>query len=138
MKVLEEYEEARGVDIERMPKSLRVAKTTRLTGLVNRFVKFTYTYDYGDNWIHDVKLVGEVRDYPHPYPLVFDGEGACPPEDVGGVYGFEDFLDAYYDPEHIEHDQMRIWAANRFVPFYKEGTNRLLARHVQVKRPKRN
>jgi len=61
--------------------------------------RFVYTYDYGDNWCHDV-IVEEVRD-GNPdmeYPVFVDGARRCPPEDVGGLDGFMDFLEAVLDP----------------------------------------
>ena len=61
--------------------------------------RFVYTYDYGDNWRHDV-IVEEVRDGDpdREYPAFVDGSRRCPPEDVGGPDGFMDFLEAVLDP----------------------------------------
>jgi hypothetical protein len=42
---------------------------------------------------------------------VVDGEGACPPEDVGGPHGYADFLTVLANPTDPEHDHMRGWAA---------------------------
>lgn len=59
--------------------------TARLTDLPERF---TYDYDYGDGWTHDVHRLGPGADRPGcPY-----GEGACPPEDCGGPPGYEELL----------------------------------------------
>ena len=44
------------------------------------------------------------------------GRRACPPEDVGGVWGYADFLEATADPEHEEHDEMLEWAGDEFDP----------------------
>ncbi len=46
---------------------------------------FTYTYDFGDEWIHDVAIEGEeAAAYRKQYPICVDGAGDCPPEDFGG------------------------------------------------------
>ena len=71
------------------------AKGLRLGVVISRGVaRFVYTYDYGDNWRHDV-IVEEVRDGDpdREYPAFVDGARRCPPEDVGGSDGFMDFLD---------------------------------------------
>lgn len=56
--------------------------------------RFVFEYDFGDSWTHDVWVKG-IRDYapgePHEVTLV-KGQGACPPEDCGGVWGYEDLL----------------------------------------------
>jgi Plasmid pRiA4b ORF-3-like protein len=39
-----------------------------------------------------------------------------PPEDVGGVPGYENFLEAIRDPLHEEHDHMLIWVGYKFDP----------------------
>ena len=72
------------------------AKGLRLGVVISRGVeRFVYTYDYGDNWRHDV-IVEEVRDGDpdREYPAFVDGARRCPPEDVGGPDGFMDFLEA--------------------------------------------
>ena len=78
------------------------AKGLRLGVVISRGVdRFVYTYDYGDNWRHDV-IVEEVRDGDtnREYPAFVDGARRCPPEDVGGPDGFMDFLEAVLDPAH--------------------------------------
>jgi hypothetical protein len=76
-----------------------------------------YVYDFGDNWHHVVKV--EKIDDAIPgtaYPRLVRAIGACPPEDVGGVPGYAEFLDAMADPKHEEHDRMREWYGRQFDP----------------------
>ncbi|HEY1603817.1 MAG TPA: LexA family transcriptional regulator, partial [Pirellulales bacterium] len=40
----------------------------------------------------------------------------CPPEDVGGMWGYADFLDAIRDPSHENHKDMLTWVGRRFDP----------------------
>jgi hypothetical protein len=73
--------------------------------------RFLYEYDFGDSWEHD----GVIEDLTWSYfGLKFgvcrDGENACPPDDVGGTYGYTEFLEAVTDPERKEHDRMVEWA----------------------------
>lgn len=71
-------------------------------------LKMMYEYDFGDGWMHELEL--EAVSQPTPgtkYPLCVDGARACPPENVGGVYGFADFVDAITDSTHPEHKEWR-------------------------------
>ncbi|MGC8495042.1 MAG: plasmid pRiA4b ORF-3 family protein [Syntrophobacteraceae bacterium] len=49
-------------------------------------------------------------------PVCLGGARACPPENVGGVWGYEDFLAAYFDPSHEEHENLHDWAGDDFDP----------------------
>ena len=57
-----------------------------------------------------------LADPDERYPWCLDGAGACPPEDVGGTYGYERFLAAIADPAHPEHREMREWYGREFDP----------------------
>jgi len=78
---------------------------------------FTYEYDFGDGWEHEV-----VAEKALPaeegviYSRCLEGEGACPPEDVGGTQGYADFLRAISDQHHPEHQAMLAWVGGWFDP----------------------
>ena len=75
--------------------------------------QFTYEYDFGDDWHHEVLFEGCLRaEKGGRYPVCVEGERACPPEDVGGVRGYAEFLEAIADPKHEEHDRMLEWAGD--------------------------
>ena len=79
--------------------------------------KFCYEYDFGDGWEHQV-LVEKILP-PEPdqrYPLCIKGRRACPPEDVGGVWGYLGFLEAIQDPDHPEHEEYLEWIGGEFDP----------------------
>ncbi|MBI2844333.1 MAG: plasmid pRiA4b ORF-3 family protein [Armatimonadetes bacterium] len=69
-----------------------------------------YTYDFGDSWEHSVVLekVLPVEPGLH-YPVCIKGKRAGPPEDVGGMPGYEEFVEAMADPEHEEHEDYAEW-----------------------------
>ncbi len=72
--------------------------------------RMVYEYDFGDGWEHDVVLEAVTATVPgERYPVVVAGKRRCPPEDVGGVVGFYDFLETMADPKHPEHKNMREW-----------------------------
>lgn len=76
-----------------------------------------YLYDFGDGWKHTVKVERIVDAIPGlAYPLLVDAAGRCPPEDVGGPWGYAEFLEAIADPEHENHDEMVQWAGEVFDP----------------------
>ena len=79
--------------------------------------KFIYEYDFGDNWEHDV-LVEELfpLDPKMKYPYCVKGRRACPPEDVGGVWGFDEFLEAIQNPKHEEHESYIEWWGGQYDP----------------------
>ncbi len=80
-------------------------------------MRFRYVYDFGDDWQHDV-LVEQILP-PDPdltVPICTDGQRACPPEDVGGVPGYEHFLEAMADPSNPEHNEYMTWFGGEFDP----------------------
>lgn len=79
--------------------------------------RFIYEYDFGDGWQHQVMVekllpakAGAI------YPVCITGKRACPPEDVGGVWGYSDFLQVIRNPSHPERDEMLEWAGGEFDP----------------------
>jgi hypothetical protein len=78
---------------------------------------FEYEYDFGDSWTHEVLFEGCLQAEPDcRYPLCLEGERACPPEDVGGTWGYRDFLEALADPDHEEHERFLEWVGGTFDP----------------------
>lgn len=112
------------------PRKTKDERKHTLSELVTgRGGKFTYTYDFGDNWEHDLVVEKTLPpDESERYPRCLAGARACPPEDVGGIPGYEDFLEAINDPKHPEHDDMLEWIGGTFdlEAFDLEEINRLL------------
>lgn len=76
-----------------------------------------YEYDFGDGWEHDIVLEQVAARAPKTkYPICLDGARACPPEDCGGVPGYEDMLEVLGDPDHEEHESMLEWVGRRYDP----------------------
>ena len=79
--------------------------------------KSDYLYDFGDNWEHAIELEKILpREKSIRYPICIKGKRACPPEDCGGVWGYEEFLEAIEDPKHEEHEEMLMWIGGKFDP----------------------
>ena len=75
-----------------------------------------YRYDFGDNWEHILEFEDVVSHDGGPYPRCVAGAGACPPEDVGGVHGYTEFLKTIHDRDHPEHDETLQWVGGSFDP----------------------
>jgi Plasmid pRiA4b ORF-3-like protein len=100
-------------DPDGMPE-IRDEMDARLDAVLGKDSRLTYVYDFGDWWEHRITVEDVLFAEPDVrYPVCFDGEGACPPEDVGGAYGYARFLEALADPAHEEHDATREWFGDR-------------------------
>ena len=78
-------------------------------GLKSR-VRFTYQYDFGDSWVHDIKRKKLFRRKEGvQYPVCIDGARAAPPEDSGGVWGYAYKLEVLADPEHEDYEWVVEW-----------------------------
>ena len=79
--------------------------------------KFRYEYDFGDDWQHEIVLEKILpADPKQKLPVCIKGKRACPPEDVGGVWGYDGFLEAINDPKHPEHADYIEWIGDDFDP----------------------
>jgi len=91
---------------------------------------FSYEYDFGDSWVHKIKVEKIVppEENPPRQPVLLAGKRACPPEDVGGPYGFVDFLNTIADPDHEDHEAMLEWLGGEYNPEFLDfdGVNRFL------------
>jgi hypothetical protein len=104
---------------------LKLSRITRNEGSA-----FLYEYDFGDSWTHELLIEKIVSPEESTYPVCLAGERACPPEDVGGVWGYGGFLEAIRDPDHPEHEDYLHWIGGEFDPeaFDLAGVNAALRR----------
>jgi hypothetical protein len=76
-----------------------------------------YIYDFGDDWEHTIKLERLVDPLDGlAYPRLVDAVGRCPPEDVGGPWGYAELLEAIADPRHERHAEFKEWIPEDFDP----------------------
>ena len=102
-------------------------KEIRVDGTIGDATKITYSYDYGDGWIHDITVRAIVSDYDKNYPTCLMAEGNRPPEDVGGIPGFKAYLAIMNDPEHPEYAAMKSWTDSKgYKDFDIDAANRRL------------
>lgn len=116
-----------GVDYDEIFPGKKVRNSFRAT--VSQLLKkvgdeCSLIYDLGDSWLHTVRLV-EINRYEDKYIWsssfgveIISGEGACPPEDCGGVSGYEEILRIIKDPEDYEYERFVALLGNGFNPAY--------------------
>jgi hypothetical protein len=75
--------------------------------------KFRYLYDFGDSWTHEITVSKIIpigaEDGDLMLPRCLEGERAGPPEDCGGIWGYERMLEILKDPNHKEYEDFE-WA----------------------------
>jgi len=79
--------------------------------------RFEYIYDFGDYWEHVIEVEKILPDDPgRKLPVCIKGKRACPPEDVGSIWGYDTFLEALSDPNHPDHAMYSEWIGGKFDP----------------------
>lgn len=107
-----------------MTAKLLFSKDTTIDIYINNEKKFTYEYDFGDGWNASIELVGFNMDYDKSYAEVTNFVGNCPPEDVGGVPGYEEFLETINGEECKEKTSRLNWAKRQgYGEYDKEKAN---------------
>lgn len=85
-------------------------KAVTVLRAIGELPRFTYEYDLGDGWSHEIRIESLSRSSPGlKFGVCLDGQNACPPEDCGGPGGYDDLLQVLADPSHDEHEHMRAW-----------------------------
>ncbi|MEI8123639.1 MAG: plasmid pRiA4b ORF-3 family protein [bacterium] len=86
-------------------------RSEKIVNHFNRSIKqCKYEYDFGDGWSHTVLFENELPlDINVKYPQCLAGKNACPPEDSGGVWGYEDKLKILNNPKHPEYKEVLEW-----------------------------
>ena len=96
---------------------------------------FTYTYDFGDSWLHKITVVAttpaskSICDVGSAW--IEEGQRACPPEDCGGIWGYQEFLkDNAEAPDETNALEFKEWAGMDFDPdrFDRRAANAAIAR----------
>jgi hypothetical protein len=99
-----------------MPDAANEARVT-LNSVAKSATRFTYTYDFGDDWEHDILIEKTLpKAAPSAYPACVAGKRNCPPEDCGGPWGYAELLTILADPNHPEHEERVEWIGDEFDP----------------------
>lgn len=87
-----------------------IIKDYTLSDVFPESKKMVYTYDFGDNWKHDIELVQVIEEYDGELPYLLESKGQTPPEDVGGVGGFVEFRKIMLDVNDPNHEEIKVWS----------------------------
>lgn len=78
-----------------------------------------YEYDFGDGWLHKIVLEKILPfDTSTVLPRCIRGKRNCPPEDCGGVWGYNELLETLQDPSDPEYQELTEWLGEEFDPEY--------------------
>ncbi|MDQ8733964.1 DUF6155 family protein [Paenibacillus sp. LHD-38] len=98
--------------------------------------EFSYIYDFGDNWRHTIKLEKvDTSASADVSPICLGGERSCPQEDVGGVWGHQNMMEALLNPNHPEHGEFKEWLKEGYDPetfHYDEVNDKLRERRNKL------
>ena len=103
---------------ERLKIEVRKPTRIKIDDYLEKYKEIRYNYDFGDDWYFKIKLEQIVDDYYFGFPTLLDGAETAPPEDVGGIYGYYEFLEIYRDKNHPEHEEMKAWAESQYFREY--------------------
>ncbi|MDO8705711.1 MAG: plasmid pRiA4b ORF-3 family protein [Sulfuricaulis sp.] len=106
-----------GVPDPNFPGDFNNERNVRLNQIADEGNTIIYDYDFGDGWEHDLKIEKTLPPEPGAhYPRCIKGKRACPPEDCGGPWGYQNLLDALKDPKHENHEEMLEWFGDELDP----------------------
>ena len=86
--------------------------------LTNQCNQLKYEYDFLNHWVHLISIEEVlVDDFEYQYPVCLCGENTCPPEDSGGVQGYQRIQKALKDSKHPDHGHVMDWIGDDLKPF---------------------
>lgn len=104
-------------------------RKVKLSALVDHGGSIAYAYDFGDGWEHEIEIEASIEaDSRFKLPLCVGGARACPPEDCGGLPGYERLYEVLLDSTHPEFDETVTWVGGFYDPesFDTNRTNQAL------------
>ncbi|MER2030879.1 MAG: plasmid pRiA4b ORF-3 family protein [Solibacillus sp.] len=104
------------------PKTLEFANFSRDEIIQERFVSLEeifsqhseviYEYDFGDSWKHIITFEKSISATSQQAKLI-EGKGERPPENVGGLHGFNEYLTIINESTSPEYENVMEWAASQ-------------------------
>ncbi len=102
----------------------------RLSDLLpKKGAQLKYEYDLGDSWFHTITLL-EHRVYAEGeshQPKLIAGENACPPEDCGGIWGYQGVVEAAKHKQSERYKELKDWLGVDFDPYLFDKDEAMLA-----------
>lgn len=124
------------MQLENLKTVVRKPSGIKIDKYLEKYKELPYLYDYGDGWQFIITLEKIVEDYKYGYPILIDGAETAPPEDVGGIPGYEDFIEAYRNETHPDHKDMKEWANEQFFREYDPEFINYMLKSIKYKKSK--
>ena len=113
------------------PPPLEDESKVTLAAVLTSGQRLLYLYDFGDDWRHTVLVEAILPAENHTvYPRVTAGRRSVPPEDSGGVWGYEHLLAVLADPTEEEYAELR-----ECYPYFRPGQFDLAEANERVRHP---
>jgi hypothetical protein len=97
-----------------------------------------YEYDFGDEWEHELLFEGILlKEKDVSYPRCIDGARACPPEDCGGISGYEQLLEIIGTPHHPEYEEHIEWLKGHDKNYYPYNPEQFSLENIKFDNPKK-
>jgi hypothetical protein len=122
------------------PRELEIAneitrpdESVQLSEIFPHYDYIIYSYDFGDDWTHHIRLLGIIDDYDKNHAVCLSGEGDAPPEDAGGYPGYARLLQVLADPEDPDYNNMKAWYQGMHcMPFDLDRVNRNVEKSLRA------
>lgn len=116
----------------------QISSESRLSDVCRVGDALTYTYDFGDNWEHLVRVEKAMAKPTGTYPRVVAGKYACPPEDYGGPWGYGHMLKVLAGRRNAHRRELVDWLGRPFDPkaFDIDEAGERLTEYVEGSVPK--
>ena len=99
------------------------SKRTKVDKYFDEIEKLEYTYDFGDNWIHNIQIENVAESEEKlKNPVCLKAKMASLPEDCGGPWGYEDLLDVINNPKDKRYQDMKDWLEQGYSVWYDDRT----------------
>lgn len=100
---------------------IKNSKKEKIDKYFKAYKRMKYTYDFGDDWIHDIIIEKIVEsDIKLIKPICIKAKMASLPEDCGGPWGYEELLDILSDEKHERYKEMREWVDGGFTIWHDD------------------
>ncbi len=122
-----------GMHFDDYPEDEIDEKDVTVLRAIGEHQHFSYEYDFGDSWDHEVVLESSVK-MPRglKHAVCLDGQNACPPEDCGGIGGYSELLEVLRDPTREDHEELTKWVGGGFDPeFFDLGAVNVALQHLR-------
>lgn len=96
-------------DLAYRDSNARLMEDIQLSEYLPQYKHLIYHYDFGDDWHHYIEVTNVIDNSSESRPVLIAGEGNAPPEDVGGIGGYAEFLRIISDPADENHSYLSEW-----------------------------